>query len=181
MTDQILEIQERREVELSPLSVALNKLTDLRQQVEAIPDETDYQRAVATIVNVETKLAEHSQAAGEFFEMLTEQREAIFMELSELQTAVADPLNTNHPQVVSLIVEVADAISAEVAGDGIQRGQELERTAIEDALIDNLQYHVKATWTEAQSLIRSLIYDWEKGLTDSQADMAMEWIGAMRR
>lgn len=181
MKEMTLELQEYREAEESPLAVALNGLHSLREQVEAIPDEADYQRAVAKIDTIETKLAEHSQAAGEFFEMMSLQREEIFMELSLLQSAVANPLTTAHPQVVNLVVEVADAISAEVSGDGIARGQELERTAIEDALVDGIQYYANTTWTEAQSLVRALIYDWEKGLTDSQADLATEWIQAMRR
>lgn len=183
MTDQVQQVEliVAEDDKHAPLTIALNRLAELKVQVDAIPDEAEYQKAIATIEGIETKLAEHSEAAGEFFEMLSQQREDIFMELSLLQSAVANPLNTAHPQVLNLVIEVADAISTEVSNDGVARGEELARSSIEEKLIENIQYHVNTTWTEAQSLVRAFIYDWEKGLTESQAEIAMEWIGAMRR
>lgn len=186
MTDQMqdVELVEAESLvvdEPAPIGVALKKLEDLKEQIKAIPNDDEYEAAAATIATVEQQLVQHAEQAYEFFEMLSQDRENIFMELAELQSAVANWDDTGHSQVRELVNEVTEAVSGELQNDAIGKSKDLIKQKIQEDIIEGIQYWTNCTYTEAHALMDLIVNRWARGLKESEYELFQLWGSEMAR
>jgi hypothetical protein len=179
MTDSQIQVISTEEI--APLTKALNKLDELQERVNSIPDDEQYHAAVGAIEAVRNDLALHGEQASRVFNDLMEQRQTIFVKLESLKAEMKNWQGTEDESVQGLVDEVVETVSDELTADAVSRGQEIAQAEAEQKLIDNLQYHCNVRYPEVYSLVQALVYHWERGLTQAQYELALEWIQAMVR